>query len=318
MASQKLSFVFQGKRFFEGDELPPLPQADPPHPPHKTLPTMYDLPSEFPEEPGLPDEFHDLQPQLLSRTLYLADYARKNYFTASDLNVYYTIEHPLWHKRPDWFLAVGVPRMHKGDVLRRSYVSWQERAAPCVIVEFLSPGTEQEDLGRFHEKYTTEAENTREKTLSISGKNGHSVETDGLIKKPPKKLEIYEKYLRVPHYIVYSRYTQVLRYFRLTGSHYEEQAPSEGTCRIWLDDFKIGLGIWHGEFEGALDHWLRWCDREGNWRLTDTEKERQEKENLQRNAMQAAQKLLKTGMGVDQVMEILSLSKEEVEQIATE
>jgi Uma2 family endonuclease len=27
---------------------------------------MYDLPSEFPEEPGLPDVFHDLQPQLLS------------------------------------------------------------------------------------------------------------------------------------------------------------------------------------------------------------------------------------------------------------
>jgi hypothetical protein len=29
---------------------------------------MYDLPSEDPESPGLPDEFHDLQPQLLSLT----------------------------------------------------------------------------------------------------------------------------------------------------------------------------------------------------------------------------------------------------------
>ena len=28
------------------------------------FPTMCDLPSEDPEEPGLPDEFHNLQPQL--------------------------------------------------------------------------------------------------------------------------------------------------------------------------------------------------------------------------------------------------------------
>jgi len=35
-----------------------------PLPPQQTLPTMYDLPSEDPEEPGLPDEFHLLQPEL--------------------------------------------------------------------------------------------------------------------------------------------------------------------------------------------------------------------------------------------------------------
>lgn len=53
-----------------------------------TLPDRYDLPSEFPEEPGLPDEFHDLQPQLLSRSLSLVDYQRDNWFTGSDLNLY--------------------------------------------------------------------------------------------------------------------------------------------------------------------------------------------------------------------------------------
>jgi hypothetical protein len=46
----------------------PVPQTDPPCSGRETLPTMYDLPSEDPEEPGLPDEFHDLQPQLLSLT----------------------------------------------------------------------------------------------------------------------------------------------------------------------------------------------------------------------------------------------------------
>jgi len=38
-------------------------QSDPPKPAKETLPTMYDLPSEDPEEPGVPDEFHILQPE---------------------------------------------------------------------------------------------------------------------------------------------------------------------------------------------------------------------------------------------------------------
>jgi hypothetical protein len=40
-----------------------IPQSDPPRSPWETLPTMYDLPSEFPEKPGLRNVFHDLQPR---------------------------------------------------------------------------------------------------------------------------------------------------------------------------------------------------------------------------------------------------------------
>jgi len=43
---------------------------------------MYDLPSEDPEEPGLPDEYHYLQPQLLSATFHLRDYAFDQVFMA--------------------------------------------------------------------------------------------------------------------------------------------------------------------------------------------------------------------------------------------
>ncbi|WP_448563149.1 hypothetical protein [Trichothermofontia sp.] len=46
----------------------PLPPALQSMPPRETLPTMYDLPSEDPEEPGLPDEFHIMQPRLLQET----------------------------------------------------------------------------------------------------------------------------------------------------------------------------------------------------------------------------------------------------------
>lgn len=317
MVSQKLSFTFQGKQYFEGDLLPPLPQIDPPRPPHETLPTMYDLPSEFPEEPGLPDEFHDIQPHLLSRTLHLADYARKDCFMASDLNLYYDIEHPLWHKRPDWFLAVGVSRLHRGD-LRRSYVTWQEKASPYVVVEFLSPGTAGDDLGRFYEK---SADETAAESAEKIGKNGRL--------QPPGKLEVYERYLRIPHYIVYSRYTQRLRHFELVGGQYQEQPLAAGNCQIWLADLKIGLGVWEGEFEDALDHWLRWCDQAGNWLLTDTEREnqakeierqakeieRQAKEVAQEKLMQAARNLLETGMASEQVVELLGLSDEQRQQL---
>lgn len=43
-------------------------QTDPPLSPKETLPTMYNLPSEDPEEKSLPDQFHLLQPQLLADT----------------------------------------------------------------------------------------------------------------------------------------------------------------------------------------------------------------------------------------------------------
>lgn len=126
-------------------------QTDPPRSPRETLPTMYDLPSEDPEEPGLPDEYHDLQPQLLSRTFRPRCYSQERVFTASDLNLYYDVHNPRWYKRPDWFAVVDVPRLYDEKDLRLSYVLWQEGIDPFVVIELLSPGTEREDLGRYAE-----------------------------------------------------------------------------------------------------------------------------------------------------------------------
>lgn len=224
-------------------------QTDPQ--PMRKLPTMYDLPSEFPEEPGLPDEFHDLQPQLLSRTLSLKGYSsKKNRFTGSDLNVYYDLDHPMWHKRPDWFLAVDVPRVYngeRGEDSRRSYVVWQEGQSPTVIVEFLSYRTEREDLGRFYEAADYIANPVPDR---MSDAEAEAIATSNI--KPPRKFEVYEKYLKVLHYIVYSKYTQRLRYFKHNGTAYEEQPVREGSPKIWLADLDIGLGIWNDYFEDIL------------------------------------------------------------------
>jgi cell division protein FtsI/penicillin-binding protein 2 len=54
-----------------------------------------------------------------------------------------------------------------------------------------------------------------------------------------------------------------------------------------LADLEVGLGIWDGVFEGVPSHWLRWCDRNGNWLLTDTEQKQLEKEQAQLEKKQA-------------------------------
>jgi Uma2 family endonuclease len=298
---------------------------------------MYDLPSEFPEEPGLPDEFHDLQPQLLSRTLTLANYSREEWFAGSDLNVYYDVQHSLWHKRPDWFLAVGVPRLYEGQDLRRSYVVWQEGRSPAVVVEFLSPGTEREDLGRFFEgdAAADRADSDSDGTPNRQD-NGFSQEAT-----PPAKFTVYETYLRVPYYVVYDRYQGTLRFFQLVGDRYQEQPlASSGNIKIWLPGLAVGLGIWEGEFEGVTRSWLRWCDREGEWLLLDTEQERMAKEQerlareqeriakeqeriakeqeriakeqLQTQLLQAARNLLAGGMPLEQVTQVLGLTDDQV------
>ena len=74
----------------------------------------------------------------------------------------------MWHKRPDWFAVLGVSRLYDEHDLRMSYVIWQEGTAPYLIVELLSPGTEQDDLGR----------------------------TQRGSDEPPTKWEVYEQILR--------------------------------------------------------------------------------------------------------------------------
>jgi hypothetical protein len=225
-------------------------QTDPPLSAKDFLPTMYDLPSENPEETGLPDEFHFLQPQLLRETFFPPHFPKDQRFIATDLNLYYDVHHPLWYKRPDWFAVVGVSRLYEQQELRLSYVVWQEGVNPFVVVEFISPGTEKEDLG---------------KTLRDAN-------------QPPTKWEVYERVLRVPYYLVFDRYTDQLRAFQLQGSSYSELEINQ--LRVWLNDIELGIGLWIGDYQGIERQWLRWYDAAGNWILTPEERERRRAERL--------------------------------------
>lgn len=259
-----------------------IPQSDPPLPPWETLPTMYDLPSDNPEDSGLPDDFHFLQPLLLYLTFQPINWNAELVYSAADLNLYYDVEHPLWYKRPDWFGVVGVQKLYKGEDLRLSYVTWQEPANPFVVVELLSPGTEDEDLGN-----------------SPKVKN-----------KPPSKWEVYEQILRVPYYIVFSRYTNELRAFQLVGGHYEPINLTQG--RVLMPELGLSLGVWQGVFRGIDRLWLRWFTLTGELIPEPTEEvfaatERaiiaeQEAEQANRKAEQLAERLRQLGVNPDELV----------------
>jgi Uma2 family endonuclease len=228
------------------------------------LPTMYDLPSDNPEDPGLPDEFHDWQPQLLSETFVPATYPPEQVFTAKDLNLYYDSQNPRLYKRPDWFGVVGVPRLLEPGKGRLSYLIWQEGRAPMAVVELLSPNTQEADQG-----------------LTPRGLN------------IPSKWEVYETILRVPYYVVFNRIGDRLRLFQLQGGSYQElfvdPQESSVTPKLWIEELQIGLGLWQGSFAGVERQWLRWYDREGNWIENTAEREQRAERRAERAEQLAEQ-----------------------------
>jgi Uma2 family endonuclease len=224
--------------------------------PHQSLLTMYDLPSEDPEEPGLPDEFHNFQPQLLRETCRSSMYPPERMFMGTDLNLYYDGKHPQWHKRPDWFLVLGVEPANQQADLRWSYVIWQEGVAPFLVVELLSPGTEAEDLGQ---------------TLRE-------------VNQPPTKWQVYEQILRVPYYVLFDRYQNQFRAFEMVGTRYQELQLTDQ--RFWFEELKLGLGVWSGRYQGAEGLWLRWWGKDGDWVLTTAEQLEQERLRAERLAAQ--------------------------------
>lgn len=237
----------------------PIYPSNAPLPPAETLPTMYDLPSEDPEEPGLPDLFHLNQPRLLDDTFRSPIGPSAGVFTASDLNLYYDARHPLWHKRPDWFLVLGVTSGAQQSDLRLSYVIWQEGIAPLLVMELLSPSTEAEDLGR---------------TLRE-------------VNQPPTKWQVYEQVLRIPYYVVFDRYTWQFRLFRIVGTLYEEMVLENQ--RHWFVELQLGLGVWSGTYSGFEGEWLRWYDAAGDWLPTAAERAEQEAARAEQETQRAQQ-----------------------------
>ncbi len=256
----------------------------------KPLPTMYDLPSEYPEEPGLPDEFHYHQPQLLRETFCPPNYPADKIYVASDLNLYYDSQHTHWYKRPDWFAVLGVPSSYgKQHDMRYNYVVWDEKVIPFIVVELLSESTKKEDLG---------------KTLRD-------------VKEPPTKWEVYEQILKIPYYVIFSRESDEWQVFQLRGKRYQQLSIKDE--RLWLPKIRLGLGIWAGTFNGFDSRWLRWYDKNG-WIPTPVEIEQKRanaetqradtafEQGEQNKALETARKMLAKGYSLTEIIELTGLS----------
>ncbi|MBP0017407.1 MAG: Uma2 family endonuclease [Cyanobacteria bacterium SBLK] len=230
---------------------------------------MYDLPSEEVGEPGLPDEYHPLQAQLLRSTFQPSTYPSERVFSVMDMNLYYDENNTRRYKRPDWFGVVGVPRFYEERELRKSYVTWQEGVGPFIIVELLSPSTRGEDLGQ------TEAE------------------PDG----SPTKWQVYENILRVPYYVIYDGERDYFQVFHRDNGCYQE-LELDGD-RLWMEELGLGLRLWRGIYDGLERLWLRFDDASGALIPTEAERERQEKEQAQSALQELRDRLQAMGLDPD-------------------
>ncbi|EDX71308.1 conserved hypothetical protein [Coleofasciculus chthonoplastes PCC 7420] len=264
-------------------------QSNPPPFPRQTLPTMYDLPSDNPEDPGLPDEFHFFQPLLLLLTFQPTNWNWEQVFSACDLNLYYDVNHTHWYKRPDWFGVVGIPRLYEQRDLRLSYVIWQEEISPFVVVELLSPGTEDEDLGQ---------------TVQQTG-------------NPPTKWQVYEQILRVPYYVIFSRYTHELSIFRLIEGNYQQVNLTDN--RFFMPELGLSLGLWSGRFREINGQWLRWMTPSGELIPTDNEQAtvaQQRAIAAQEQAILAQQRAIAAEERAQQEAQLAQLAQERAQQLA--
>ena len=81
--------------------------------------------------------------------------------------------------------------------------------------------------------------------------------------------------------MVFSRYTNEVRFFQLSGSCYEEQSLDAANPRLWIPELGIGLGLWQGDYDGITRSWLRWYDAEDNWIPTPAERAAAAEEHIQ-------------------------------------
>lgn len=101
-----------------------------------------------------------------------------------------------------------------------------------------------------------------------------------------KKKSRYAR-LGIPYYVVYDPAhhlgAKTLALFELRGGEYVE------IRHLWLPIVGLGLALWDGEYEGQLETWLRWCDRDNNLLLTGAEAAQQAQQALQQERQRTEQ-----------------------------
>ena len=97
------------------------------------LPSSEELPDS--DETPVDNELQDLIPGLLKAILALIWAERRDWFFGVDMGIYYDPKKPAIV--PDGFLSLGVERFID-ETLRLSYVLWEEKKLPSMVLEVVS------------------------------------------------------------------------------------------------------------------------------------------------------------------------------------
>ncbi|MDM9385259.1 Uma2 family endonuclease [Chlorogloeopsis sp. ULAP01] len=116
----------------------------------------YNLPRYLPSAEELPDsdetpvdnELQELIPGLLKAILLILWAERMDWFFGIDMGIYYHPDQP--PIVPDGFLSLGVERFYDEE-LRPSYVLWDEKVVPILVLEVVSRNYRKEYTDKFND-----------------------------------------------------------------------------------------------------------------------------------------------------------------------
>jgi Uma2 family endonuclease len=214
------------------------------------LPTAAELPDS--DETPVDNELQNDTPNILLEILRWIWRDRSDWVWGVDMGVYHEpdLEQPKNSRVivPDGFLSIGVEQQRPDEDGRSSYVLWQDKVLPTLVLEVVS------------------------KTY-----NG---EYD-------QKLKDYQA-LGVLYYAIYNPFSskgthkqrQALEVYELRGDKYELMPlvvlPGGGRM-VWLSEIGLGIGYERGMRGDWQRDWLYWYDRSGVRYPTDAERAEQEK-----------------------------------------
>lgn len=190
------------------------------------------------------------------------------YDIGQDSGIYWKVTNPPFKGcvSPDWFYVPNIPPLLNGQI-RRSYVLWQERIPPLIVLEFVSGnGAEERDRTR---------------------------ETG--------KFWVYETQIQPEYYGIYEVRRERVEVYRLVNGRYQLLPPNQRE-HFPIPELGVELGIWQGRYQNRTLPWLRWWDSEGDLLLSGEERaeqERQEKEQAQMKLQQLRVRLIAMGLDPD-------------------
>lgn len=239
-----------------------------------TLPPTQD---ELPYDDGVPMETarHRMQMELLINTLepWLAE--RQEGYVGGNMFIYFSMEQVRnrYFRGPDFFAVLGVSQKE-----RKSWVVWEEKKAPDVIIELLSSSTAE------HDKTT--------------------------------KKTIYQDRLRIPEYFWFDPFNpEDWAGFALRDGVYE---PLSFDLNNRLVSHRLGLALtrWPGIYRNVEALWLRWETLEGVLLPTDSEAAKQGVERAGQQTEQEKQRADRAEQRAEQEKRRAEQEKQRAEKLA--